>query len=203
MNKGIFNYYKPSVLVALIALLAIAVFIAKVFWSISISVISIISILLWVIDKWLWRTKMFSWMFWIEDFSGRYEGQLEFEYRDEKCIVHKGKLKHVKIIHQSGSKINIYSFTMKEDGEPSSLSVNKGMYVMKLEQTKHYQFLYSYLNDGDMSLSTHYGTEIIKYIKKGSEKYLSGRYFTERVPYSTKGKFIDLKWVNNNQNHEF
>jgi hypothetical protein len=203
MNNGFFKYYKSGVLIALIAFLGISLFFAKDYWGLSISIISVISAFLIVIDKWLWKTKAFSWMFWVENFSGRYEGELQYEYRDENCVVQKGVLKHIKIIHQSGSKISIFSFTIKKDGSPSSLSENKGMYVEKINGDKHYQFIYTYLNDGNSELTTHYGTEILKFIRKDDKKILSGRYYTERLPFSTKGTFLNLNWVSNDQEHDF
>ncbi|KYG81239.1 hypothetical protein AWW67_07735 [Roseivirga seohaensis] len=204
MNNGYFKYYKSGVLVTLLAILAVVLYLAKDYWGLSISIVSVITGLLYVIDKWLWNTKFFSWMFWVDDFSGRYEGQLEYEFRDENCQVKKGVLKHVKIIHQTGSKISVVSFTIKTDGSPSSLSESQGMYVEKTNGDKHFNLIYSYLNQGsqEQGFPPHYGTEIIKVIGT-NDKVLSGRYFTERLPYSTKGKFIDLKWVSKNEQHDF
>lgn len=205
MSNGYLKYYKPSVLIGLVAFLGIAIYFAKDYWHLSVSVVGIISLILLAIDNWLWKTKLFSWMFWVDNFSGRYEGFLEYEYRDEYCNVKKGKLKHVKIVHQSGGKISVFSFTIKEDNTPSSLSESKGMFVEKMNGEKHYQLIYTYLNDGNSELKfpPHYGTEIIKFIRNGKTKELSGRYFTERLPFSTKGKFLELKWVSNNQSHDF
>lgn len=205
MSKTFFQYYKPSVLIGLIAILAIALFLAKDYWGLSFSIIGIISLILYVVDEWLWKFPIFSWMFWTDNFSGRYEGYLEFEYRDENCEIKTGKLKHIKIIHQKGSKICVYSFTIKKDGKPSSVSENKGMYVELLNGEKHFQLIYSYLNGGnpELKFSPHYGTDIIKFLKKGKSKTITGRYFTERLPFSTKGKYVDLKWVSDNQEHDF
>jgi len=85
-------------------------------------------------------------MFWIPDFSGRYEGELEYEYRNDKCVINKGKLKHIKIIQQTGGSINIYSFTLTSEGKQSSLSESKGVYVEKMKDEKHFQLIYTYLN---------------------------------------------------------
>lgn len=205
MNNGYFKYYKSGVLVTLLVMLAVALYLAKDYWELSISIVSAITSLLFVIDKWLWKTKLFSWMFWVDDFSGRYEGQLEYEYRDEYCQVKTGILKHVKIIHQTGSKITVVSFTIKPDDNPSSLSESQGMYVEKTNGDKHFNLVYSYLNQGshEQGFSPHYGTTIIKVIGEGKNKVLSGRYFTERLPFSTKGKFTNLKWVSKNEQHDF
>ena len=202
MTDGYFKYYKSKLLISLLVFLGILIYLAKEHWGISVSIIAIISTLLFIIDKWLWKTKIFSKMFWIDDFSGTYEGQLEFEFKDSHCKTQKGILTHKKVIHQTGSRIKIYSFSINEDGTQSSVSENIDISVKKLDG-KQFQFIYSYLNNGNSSLTPHFGTEIIKFIVKGDEKYLSGRYFTERLPYQTKGKFIDLRWVSNSQTHEF
>jgi len=205
MSNGYLRYYKPSVLIGLLAFLGIAIYFAKDYLHLSVSIVSIISLILLAIDFWLWKTLLFSWMFWVDDFSGRYEGFLEYEYRDEYCNVKKGKLSHVKIIHQSGSKITIFSFTKYDDKKASSLSENIGMYVEKMNGEKHYQLTYTYLNNGngDLKYPHHSGTDVIKFIRKGKEKQLSGRYYTERVPFSTRGKYLELNWVSNDQTHDF
>lgn len=205
MINDFFKYYKPSILITFIAIMAIFLFLAIHQWHISVSVIGLISSLLLVVDVWLWKYKPFKWMFWTHDFSGRYEGFLEYEYRDENCNILKDRLKHVKVISQSGSKICVYSFTWKKDGTPSSSSVNKGIYVEKIDGGIHYQLIYNYLNDGnvDLGFSPHYGTEIIKFSEEKGIKEIFGRYYTERSPYQTRGKFLDLKWVNNSMKHDF
>ncbi|MEX0596421.1 MAG: hypothetical protein WD512_07955 [Candidatus Paceibacterota bacterium] len=203
MNNGFFKYYKSGVLITLIAFLAITIFLAKDYWRISISIISVISAFLIIIDKCLWKTKLFSWMFWVENFSGRYEGELEYCYRDDNCIEQKGKLKHTKIIHQTGSRISVYSFTIKDDLTPSSKSENKGMHVEKLNGGKHFELTFNYLNDGNESLATHYGTDVLKFIRNGDKKFLTGRYYTERLPFQTKGKYLNLVWKSNDSEHDF
>lgn len=205
MHNGYLQYYKPKVLIGLVVVLAALIVLAKHHWQLSVSLIGVITLILFVIDQWLWNWRLFSLMFWTDDFSGRYEGFLEYEYRDENCELKTGKLKHVKIIHQTGSKITVFSFTIKTDGNPSSVSESKGMHVELLNGEKHHQLVYSYLNGGnhEHQFALHYGTDIIKFITKGNNKRITGRYFTERLPFSTKGKYVDLNWVSNYQEHDF
>jgi len=205
MGNGFLKYYKPKVLLGLVIYLVIAIVWAKENLGLSLSATASIGFILVLIEKYLWKIRPFSWMFWIENFSGRYEGELEYHYKDENCSIITGKLKHVKIISQTGSNICVHSFTIKADGIKSSLSESKGMYVEKTADGKHFQLMYNYLNEGNpkLNLTTHYGTEIIKFIKNGNSKKLSGRYFTERLPFQTRGEFIELKWVSNNLEHEF
>ncbi|WP_461632418.1 Cap15 family cyclic dinucleotide receptor domain-containing protein [Labilibaculum euxinus] len=205
MKNSYFNYFKPSVLIAFISTLAIALYLAKDHWELSIKVSGTITILLILISKYLWKYKPFVWMFWVDDFSGRYEGTLQYQYNDEKGLTKKGELKQVKLINQNGNRITISSFTIKQDGARSSLSVSKGMFVERTEDEQHYRFIYNYLNDGsiDQKFPPHYGTEIIKFLRKGDDKFLSGNYYTGREPFQTKGELVDFKWISNNLEHEF
>ncbi len=203
MDNNYLRYYKPKVLIGLLVYLAMAIIWANANLSLSLSVTAIIGFIMILIEKYLWKIKPFSWMFWIDNFSGRYEGEIEYSYLDENCNRIVDKLKHVKIITQSGGSICVSSFTINKDGTQSSISENKGMYVEKTKDGRHFNLMYNYLNDGNPQFSTHYGTEIIKFIKTNGTKKLSGRYYTERLPYQTRGTFIDLKWVSNNLEHIF
>ena len=205
MKHDYLKYYHSKTLIFLIGVLLFVVVAAKEYWTLSISVFGLTSILLILITNHLWKFKPFIWLFWVDDFSGRYEGFLHYQYQDDSGEIKSGKLKHVKLINQNGSRITISSFTIKPDGSKSSLSVNKGMFVEKTEDEQHYRLIYNYLNEGsvEQGFPPHYGTEIIKFIKQGNDKVLSGGYFTGREPYQTKGEFSELKWVSNNLNHEF
>ncbi|OIQ22186.1 MAG: hypothetical protein BM557_02080 [Flavobacterium sp. MedPE-SWcel] len=206
MEKDYFKYYKPSYLIVLIIAFFVVVYLAKEYWVLSVSILSLVSFLILIVTEYLWRYPPFKYLFWIDDFSGRYEGKIVYQYKDNKGNTKTGKLDHVKIISQKGSKISVSSFTKKTDGvSASSLSVNKGMYVEKTDDDKHYNLIYNYLNDGskDQGFPPHYGTEIIKFIKKGNTKILSGGYYTDRTPFQTRGNFEDLKWVSNDLEHEF
>ena len=79
------------------------------------------------------------------------------------------------------------------------------MYVEHTQDGQHYNLIYNYLNEGstEQGFPPHYGTEVVKFIKDGKSKRLSGRYYTNRSPFQTKGEFKDLKWVSNNKKHDF
>lgn len=192
-------------MVGLIALLAIVIYLAKLKWGLSITIAGSISSILLLTSTYLWRYKPFKWLFWVDDFSGRYEGILKYNYVDDDNKKQTGELKQVKIINQTGTRIIISSFTIKPDGSKSSLSVNKGMFVEKTEDQQHYRLIYNYLNEGsvEQGFSPHYGTEVLKFLRNGSDKHLSGYYYTGREPYQTKGELIDFKHINNNLDHEF
>lgn len=205
MKHDYLKYYDSKMSIYLICILLIAVYLAKNYWHLSISLFGVVTVLLFFISTHLWKYKPFSLLFWIDDFSGRYEGILSYQFRDESGDIQKGELKHVKVISQNGHRISVSSFTIKPDGEKSSTSVNLGMHIEKTEDQRHYKLMYNYLNEGnqDQGLPPHYGTEIVKFLKHGNEKVLSGKYYTNREPYQTKGEFSELKWVSNDLNHDF
>jgi len=63
-------------------------------------------------------------LFWIDDFSGRYEGKLRYQYRDEFGKLQDGELEHVKLVNQTGNRIVVSSFTKKVDGNEQSNAQN-------------------------------------------------------------------------------
>lgn len=205
MKHDYFKYYKSKLLMLLIIYTTTIFLWMKSHWEIAASVTTVLGGLFLIIDKYLWKYKPFKWLFYIDDFSGRYEGVLKYQYRDKDGNLQTGELPHVKLINQNGGRITISSFTIKSDGTKSSLSVNKGLHVEKTEDEQLYRLIYSYLNDGskEQGFAPHYGTEVIKFIKKGKDKILSGGYYTEREPYQTKGEFAELIWVSNDLSHEF
>lgn len=204
MQNNFLNYYKPRLVIILIAFLGIVLYLAKSHLSLSIAISAFIVTFLILLSKYLWNRKPFKWLFWVEDFSGRYEGILRYSYVDEDGVKQSGERKHVKIINQNGSRISVASFTFQENGEKSSPSSNKGMFVEQTQDENHYNLIYPYLNEGNPGLNfpPHYGTDVIKFIKKGDGKVLSGRYYTDRDP-QTRGEYINLRWVSNNLNHDF
>ena len=204
MKNSFFSYFRSSILVSLIAIFGIVLYLAKTHWQLSFAISGIISMLLILISKYLWNVKPFRWLFWVDDFSGRYEGVLKYNYVDENGKLQSGERKHIKIINQNGSRISIASFTIKEDGGRSSPSYNRGLFLETTEDEHHYRIIYHYLNEGNQQLGfpPHFGTDVLKFIKHGKEKVLTGGYYTDRKP-QTRGEYQNLKWVSNNLNHEF
>jgi hypothetical protein len=204
MRNNFLRYYKPQALIILVVILGIALFLGKQHWGIPLSLFSIITILLVAIDKWLWKYKPFSYLFWVTNFSGRYEGKLEYYFTNESGERIKRKLDHIKVIHQTASSVIIHSFTKKNSGRPSSFSKSIDVFVRK-EDDDSYSLIYTYLNNGssEQQLAPFYGTETIKVIKKGNETILSGHYYTDRQPVQTRGRFINLKYTSDELHHEF
>ena len=209
MKTDFFKYFHPPVVVVLAILVATALFFMNVFLGISLSILGIISFVFVGITsygwKWQWSRRWVKHLFWIDDFSGRYEGVLEYQYIDDKGQLQKGRLKHVKVVNQNGCRITVNSFSMRADGTKSSVSVSRGLHVERTEDENHFRMRYFYQNEGsiDQGFPPHDGTEVIKFIKGKSGKQLSGGYYTNRRPYQTRGEFLELRWVNNNLEHEF
>lgn len=203
MSNSFFRYYRPQALIFVIAMLAIAVFYAFESAPISVSAVSAITAFLIVTDKWLWKYRPFAWMFWTKDFSGRYEGMLKYELRNANCEVISNSLKHIKVITQTGSAIEVRSYTFDQNGEPSSQSSSKEVSVSKTEHDR-YSLIYTYENGGNAQLQfpPHYGTEIINIVDGGKTK-LTGEYYTNRLPFQTRGVFVDLKYKGANLRQVF
>ena len=70
-------------------------------------------------------------MYSVPDFSGRYEGTLLYEFRNEKCEVISETLGHIKVIVQNGSDVVINSWTKKKDGTMSSKSTSIETSIVK------------------------------------------------------------------------
>lgn len=205
MKNDYLKYYKPKVLIGIILLISLPLYYARDNDLIAFSVLGIITLIIITITEKLWNKKIFKLLFWIDDFSGRYEGKLVYQYRDDDGEMKTGELEHIKIIKQTGSQIDITSITKKDDGSLSSPSTNKGMFIEPTPDGQHFNLIYNYLNDGclEQEFPPHYGAEVVKFINNGKEKVLSGGYYTDRRPIQTRGKFKNLKWVSNNTNHDF
>lgn len=203
MKNDYLKYFKPSVLISLIALLAIGLYVLKSHILVGFSIISVIVFVLSLIATNLWKSKLFNWMFWVDDISGTYEGLLRYQVIIDGKVKN-GELKHIKVINQNGYRISVSSFTYKTDGTPSSPSENIGMYIKKTTDEKHFELLFSYKNDGsrEQNFPPHYGTDFLKVISNNGQKSITGRYYTEREP-QTKGDYFEMNWVSDNQEHKF
>ena len=206
MEKFNLRYLKPSAFIFICAVLALALFVANKYiqnhLGISVSVFAVIGGMFGGINSYLWNVKPFSWMYWVPDFSGRYEGTLVYEFRNEKCETVSATMEHVKVIVQNGSDIVVNSWTKKLDGTLSSKSTSIEANIVK-EKDGTYSLIYNYLNEGNSQLGfpPHYGTEVFKLIEAKDGKYLVGSYYTARMPYQTKGK-IEMKYINKKLHHE-
>jgi hypothetical protein len=205
MEKFNLRYLKPSAFIFISVILVLALYAANKYlnnhWSISISIIGMVGGIYAIVNKWLWNIKPFCWMYSVPDFSGRYQGTLLYMFRNEKNEVVSDSMEHIKVITQNGSDIVISSWTKETDGTISSKSTSIEASIVK-EKDGTFSLIYNYLNEGNFEpgFCPHYGTEILKLIENDSRKRLVGKYYTERLPYQTKGK-IDLNFVNKDLSH--
>lgn len=206
MEKFNLRYLKPGAFIFICVVLGISLIAANEFftrhWGISLSVFAFIGGVFGIVNSYLWNIRPFSWIYFIPDFSGRYEGSLLYEYRNDKCEVVSDKLEHIKVIVQNGSDVVINSWTKKKDGTMSSKSTSIEASIVK-NKDGTFSLIYNYLNEGNFELGfcPHYGTEVLKLIENGKGKNLVGKYYTERLPFQTKGK-IDLEFISKKLHHE-
>ncbi len=206
MEKFTLRYFKPSAFIILVGVLVLLLYLANQYisehWGISFAVFASILSAIKFIDGKLWNKWPFKFLYSIPDFSGRYEGFLESEYRNTNCERVTKKLKYIKIIVQNGSNIVVNTWTKKDDGAMSSKSTSINASII-IERDGSFSLLYNYLNDGsnDPDLYPHYGTETVSLIENGEGKHLIGRYYTERKPFQTKGT-IKMKFINKDLSHE-
>tara|TARA_R110002012_G_scaffold321986_1_gene553164 strand:+ start:1837 stop:2460 length:624 start_codon:yes stop_codon:yes gene_type:complete len=206
MDKFNLRYVKPSGFISACIILALLLFLSNKYishhWGVSFSVFAIATALFGLINSYLWNIKPFSWLYTVPDFSGRYEGVLLYEFKNELSEKISGKLQHIKVITQNGSDVVVNSWTRKPDGEMSSKSTSIEASIVK-EKDGTFSLIYNYLNDGNFEpgFSPHYGTEVLKLVKNGDKVNLVGRYYTERLPFQTKGR-LQLEYKSNNLTHE-
>ncbi|WP_209400445.1 hypothetical protein [Pseudozobellia sp. WGM2] len=205
MDRFNLRYLKPESFIPLCIALGLLLYFTNVYisshWGMSFSIFALTSFLFALINKYLWNVRPFSWLYSVPDFSGTYTGTLLFEFTDEKCQKVKDELEHIKVITQNGSDIVVNSWTKRKDGTMSSLSRSIEASIIK-EKDGTFSILYNYLNEGNFELDfcPHFGTEMLKAVENKDGKHLIGKYYTERLPYQTKGK-IDLKFQSKNTNH--
>ena len=90
---------------------------------------------------------------------------------------------------------------IKKKAEESSIKHTLKLFKRFLKEYKSQKGIKGTMRDEAMLETLFYN--FIKFIKKDEGKFLEGKYFTERIPFSTKGRFIELQWVSNKEEHEF
>lgn len=210
MKTNIFIYYKQWAVLFIVATSLLLIVWAQQFnWKFPVIGIGLIGVLLNFIDEKLWKYKPFSFLFTIDDFSGTYKGTqhcffIPEEEKDQGCNVKETFMDVTMIIVQTGSEITVTAFYKNANGiEESSNSHSDICVITKTKDKQHFQILYHYTNNGNKSKNydEHCGTSIIKIIKKNNEFTLKGNYYTNRLPFPTRGKFLNLKRVSKDTNH--
>ena len=193
MEQFNLRYLKPQGFIILCGILFIGLYLSNKYisshWGVSVSIFAIGSGIFGFINNKLWNKRPFKRMYWATDFSGKYEGMLEYEYFNEKAEKVSGKMTHIKVIRQNGSHIVVRSWTKKEDGSISSPSKSLVANIVK-DEDGTYSLIYNYRNEGcsELGYSPHYGTEVLELLKDSDGTHLIGKYYTERLPHQTKGR---------------
>lgn len=206
MDKFNLRYVKPSGFITVCVILGLLLYLSNNYinnhWGVSFSVVAITTGFFVFINSYLWNVWPFSWLYYTPDFSGRFEGTLNYEFRNDNSEKVLGQLEHIKIITQNGSDVVVNSWTKKKDGSMSSKSTSIEASIVK-EKDGTFSLIYNYLNEGNFEIDfcPHYGTEVLKLIRNGKNKFLHGKYYTERLPWQTRGKIV-LEYKSNNLTHD-
>lgn len=185
-----FKYYKTTGLILVIIFLAIGIdlllheFIVPFLKSRNIEFmrapgnVSLIAMLLTFYDKVLWKLPVFKMLIKVPNISGRYKGEIKYEFQDVK-----GKKDCFIEIKQTASKIKIHSYFNNESNEKTD---SKSLVEdIRLEEDGFFDIYLFYLNNGNKINSTldcHEGANKLRYIPKSKERKakLTGHYFTNR-----------------------
>jgi len=192
MQQLSLKYMKTGAAISLTLMLGIAAhFIADCFQfygSIAISFIAITTLLLGLLNSYLWSYPLVKTLYEFPDMRGTYEGTLEYRYRNELNEEQTGTLNTIRIISQNGSGLFIRSIFKKADGEISSESTARNVEVIK-EDAETVKLIFHYHNEGStqQGFGPHDGTEILRFNNSKGVKSISGIYYTNRTPFQTKG----------------
>lgn len=145
------------------------------------STISLLTIFIWCIDKYLWRKNNFliKLLIDIPNLNGRYEGELISSFKDEnnnyvrkKCIIE---------IKQTASKIKVFSYYSDLNSDKQTSCSESVLEEIVLQNEGTFKLYYVYDNKADIllnNLSDHSGTCELKYYP--NEKRLAGEYYNKR-----------------------
>ncbi len=183
-----FTYYKPGFLVTIIGLLWLSSswLLSKV-WGYGVfqgvGPAFVISILLVLYDKCLWKVKGFRYLNTVPNLNGRYSGKIEFHFNDKddskECVLR---------VRQSCSTLSISStFAGEQENETKSTSTEA---FIKTDESGEQTLYFYYHNrgsrkDGD-TLNQHDGMTVLEINANSDGIELDGYYFTNRSP-QTKG----------------
>jgi hypothetical protein len=198
MDRNYFKYYKPGAVIPFILItgtflsLLVSSLVSLLMDNTNInyyqfpSTTILIGILIYVIDKFLWKYKPFRWLFWIEDISGRYEGEIEFNHYLDNS---KDSRSFALEIEQTGSLLKINTF-FNSNNDDTSQSESKQISFNK-DEFGNLSIFMNYHNKGNSvsNIPEHYGTNILEYFQDN----LKGKYYTNKNPQTSglmKATFI-------------
>ena len=153
----------------------------------------LVSLFLWVFDKWLWKLPVCSLLMAVPNISGLYSGQIEFMYKGEK----RSKSCTMKV-RQSSTRVDVEtSFVGDEKDEPSTTSYSLVASIINDERMDKFKLVFFYENKGSCvagdTLNQHYGTNVLDIMINKQTIELTGYYYTNRKPNQTMGKMKVFK----------
>jgi hypothetical protein len=187
MEKDYFKYYKPAAIIPFILIigtvlsLLVSRLVSLVIDTTNLnyyqfpSTTILIGLIIYVIDKFLWKYKPFKWLFWIENISGRYEGEIIFNnYLDGSKENRSLALE----IEQTGSLIKLNTY-FNSNTEDTSQSESKQISLRK-DDFGNLSIFMNYHNKGNSvsNIPEHYGTNILEFF----QGTLKGKYYTNKNP---------------------
>lgn len=143
------------------------------------STVSLISLMLLLIDKYLWKCSFMKWLIDIPNLNGRYEGELVSSYRDDlgnnikkRCIIE---------IKQTASEIKIFSYYSDLNSDKQTSCSYSVLEEIISRDDNVFKLYYVYDNKAEIlnELSDHSGTCILQYYS--NEKKLEGEYYNARA----------------------
>lgn len=157
--------------------------------SIAVSFISIGTILLTVINTYLWSWPILRSLYEFPDMRGTYEGHIKHFYYNDHHQRFEGTNKTIRIISQNGSGLHITSIIYDDEGNESSRSTADHVEIVK-ENEYTTRLTFHFKNEGNSlrGFPPHLGTEVLRFTKTKDQIILTGEYYTNRTPYQTKGK---------------
>ncbi|EDP97663.1 hypothetical protein U8527_04920 [Kordia algicida OT-1] len=211
IQKDYFTYYKARAVILILILTSFTAILSIEIIIIPFVIASCLFGYLEIVDRILWKSPLFSWMFTVEDFSGTYEGTQEniilkeVERDDENKKIYREYREHLQlkiIIHQTGSDIKANFFYYNTNDGKSSKSEDAQVSVTKTADGCHYILTCLHGDIGILENGGHHETVVLKYIKQGSGYCLEGGYYDNRK-FHARGMFIGLKKVSSEVRHPF
>lgn len=187
MEKDYLKYYRPGAIVPFI--LITGTIISAVVPQIVASIVDgfgfnyyqfpsttiLLGLLILGIDKFLWKYKPFKWLLWIEDVSGRYEGEITFNSYLDGTIENRSFALE---IEQTGSLIKLKTYFNAISGDTSE-SESK-LISLRKDEFGHMTIFMNYHNKGNsvLEIPEHYGTNILELF----DGTIKGKYYTNKNP---------------------
>jgi hypothetical protein len=140
--------------------------------------VSILGLLFFIYNQYLWKIPVFKLLMSVPDISGRYEGKVKYEWEgiknEKKCFIE---------VVQTASKIKVQTYF--SDGVSENTCSKSLVEDIKQEEDGFFDIYLFYLNSGTKQnggLDCHEGANKLRFIPRGKtvNNQLIGHYFTNR-----------------------